>query len=99
VEVVSLRGSTLEIRTAARQGMRGLILPGRNEMIRSFCLAVAVLLLAGFAIAEAQAEKKKDPRCVPNFLEACRARCIKAAGRAQLCPQYCIDRQKEYGCI
>ena len=69
-------------------------------MIRIASLTAAVLLLAGFAIADAQAQTKpkKDPRCVPNFLEACRARCINAAGRAHLCPQYCIDKKKEYGC-
>ena len=68
-------------------------------MIRIASLAVGVLLLAGFAIADAQAQKKKDPRCVPNFLEACNKRCISAGGRLSLCPQYCIDKQKEYGCI
>jgi len=69
-------------------------------MIRTLSFAGAVLLLAGFAIADAQAQntKKKNPQCVPNFLAACQERCVKAAGQARYCPQYCEKRQKELGC-
>jgi hypothetical protein len=68
-------------------------------MIRILGAVFAALLLAAFAtgVASAQA-KKKDPRCVPNFFEACQKKCIGAGGRVHLCPDYCQKKKVEYGC-
>jgi hypothetical protein len=61
--------------------------------------AVAAALLVAAASGDAFAQaKKKDPRCVPNFFEACQKRCIAAGGRVHLCPTYCEKKKYEYGC-
>lgn len=61
--------------------------------------ALAALVLAGADATFAQNKnKKKDPRCVPNFLQACYERCIKAAGQRRYCPVYCERQKRELGC-
>ncbi|MBI3436744.1 MAG: hypothetical protein HY056_16965 [Proteobacteria bacterium] len=58
-------------------------------------LIVAIVLAAGNAQAEG---KKKNPACGANFFDACMKRCIGAAGRQKLCPDYCARRKVELGC-
>ncbi len=61
--------------------------------IAAFCVAFV------FAMgAEAQQTKKKNPQCVPNFLEACQKRCVSAGGLVAGCPNYCLTRKRDLGC-
>lgn len=68
-------------------------------MARIVGLVFSAFLLAVFATGDASAQsKKKDPRCVPNFFEACQKKCIGAGGRLHLCPEFCQKKKIEYGC-
>jgi hypothetical protein len=74
---------------------------GEAAMIRIVCAAAIAVLAAGFVFAATPAHaqgKKKDPRCVANFHEACMKRCNAACGRLTGCGQYCQQRKVELGC-
>lgn len=69
-------------------------------MLRIAGLVSAALLVTAFAVADAQAQapKKKNPKCVANFHEACMKRCVGAGGQARFCPAYCQKQEREAGC-
>jgi hypothetical protein len=68
-------------------------------MLRTLGILIAALLLAAVAAGEASAQqKKKNPKCVANFHEACMKRCVGAGGQARFSPQYCQRQERELGC-
>ena len=61
-------------------------------MIRILGQVFGAFLLAAFATGDALAQtKKKDPRCVPNFFQACQKRCIGAGEIGQAAADNRID--------